>query len=71
MLAADKLLVANFWYSHEFRRVRACFKSLSRKPFFAVGKQIAKLQLKGDVEGLKTIAEHFGRYGNILTPITG
>lgn len=55
MLAADKLLVAISGIHMSFAEFGHALNHYQESPFFAVGKQIAKLQLKGDVEGLKQL----------------
>lgn len=60
MLAADKLLVAISGIHMSFAEFGHALNHYQENPFFAVGKQIAKLQLKGDVEGLKQLLNTLG-----------
>ena len=55
MLAADKLLVAISGIHMSFAEFGHALNHYQESTFFAVGKQIAKLQLKGDAEGLKQL----------------
>lgn len=55
MLAADKLLVAISGIHMSFAEFGHALNHYQESPFFAIGKQIAELQLKGDVEGLKQL----------------
>ena len=55
MLAADKLLVAISGIHMSFDEFGHALNHYQESTFFAVGKQIAKLQLKGDAEGLKQL----------------
>lgn len=55
MLAADKLLVAISGIHMSFAEFGHALNHYQESPFFAIGKQIAELQLEGNVEGLKQL----------------
>ena len=55
MLAADKLLIAISGIHMSFAEFGHALNHYQESSFFATGKQIAKLQIAGDVEGLKQL----------------
>lgn len=55
MLAADKLLIAISGIHMSFAEFGHALNHYQESSFFTTGKQIAKLQIAGDVEGLKQL----------------